>query len=162
MQQFTVRQMHPGDILTAIEIADITGLCEWTEAGFRAHLAESGTFSLSLFAPNGEHSGFLVARSVPGQGSGPDAELLNIAVLPEYQGRSLGRWLMDPFIEWCRSLNVEKIWLEVRASNVPAIKFYRKYRFETAAKRRGLYSDPPEDGILMMCKLPKSRKTSNA
>ena len=147
--------MHPGDILTAIEIADRTGLCEWTEAGFRAHLGESESFSLSLFAPEGEHTGFLVARSVPGQGTGPDAELLNIAVLPEYHGRSLGRLLMDPFIEWCRSRNVEKIWLEVRASNQSAIKFYRKYDFETAATRPALYSDPAEDGILMMCNLPQ-------
>ena len=154
--------MHPGDILAAIEIADRTGLCEWTEAGFRAHLAESDTFSLSLFPPGGDLAGFIVARSVPGQGSGPDAELLNIAVLPEYQGRGLGSLLIDPFIAWCRSLNVDKIWLEVRVSNAAAIKFYRKYGLVEAATRPGVYSDPPEDGILMVCNVSKTPKPSNA
>ena len=41
--------------------------------------------------------------------------------------------------------------LEVRESNIQAIKLYRHLNFEQVALRRGYYTDTGEDALLMTC-----------
>jgi ribosomal protein S18 acetylase RimI-like enzyme len=88
--------------------------------------------NLPWINPGGDDNvpaGFLVARRVPGRDERPDAELLNIAVIKAVQSQGLAQLLMKPFIDWCHAAHVDRIWLEVRASNHSAIKFYSKNGF---------------------------------
>ena len=150
MSEFVVREMIPEDIPGAIEIADTTGLCPWSEAGFRAHLADRACLGLTLVGDDNIPAGFLVARRVPGRDERPDAELLNIAVIKEFQGKGLAALLMEPFIDWCQAAGVERIWLEVRGSNHAGIKFYSKNGFFKRAILASNYVDPAEAGLLMV------------
>lgn len=72
-----------------------------------------------------------------------EAEVLQIAVLPNYQGRKIATALFD-------FLPADKeIFLEVRESNKPALLFYRKEKFEEIARRKAYYHAPVEDAIVM-------------
>ena len=72
-----------------------------------------------------------------------EAEVLQIAVLPSYQGRRIATALFD-------FLPADKeIFLEVRESNKPALLFYKKERFEEIARRKAYYYAPVEDAIVM-------------
>ena len=72
-----------------------------------------------------------------------EAEVLQIAVLPSYQGRKIATVLFD-------FLPADKeIFLEVRESNKPALLFYKKERFEEIARRKAYYYAPVEDAIVM-------------
>ena len=72
-----------------------------------------------------------------------EAEVLQIAVLPSYQGQKIATALFD-------FLPVDKeIFLEVRESNKPALLFYKKEKFEEIARRRSYYHAPVEDAIIM-------------
>ncbi|MCY7148019.1 ribosomal protein S18-alanine N-acetyltransferase [Streptococcus gordonii] len=72
-----------------------------------------------------------------------EAEVLQIAVLPSYQGQKIATALFD-FLP----ANKE-IFLEVRESNKPALLFYKKERFEEIARRKAYYYAPVEDAIVM-------------
>ena len=72
-----------------------------------------------------------------------EAEVLQIAVLPSYQGQKIATALSD-------FLPADKeIFLEVRESNKPALLFYKKERFEEIARRKAYYHAPVEDAIVM-------------
>ena len=72
-----------------------------------------------------------------------EAEVLQIAVLPSYQGQKIATALFD-FLPAGK-----EIFLEVRESNKPALLFYKKERFEEIARRKAYYHAPMEDAIVM-------------
>jgi ribosomal-protein-alanine N-acetyltransferase len=53
----------------------------------------------------------------------------------------------------CRRRGVERVLLEVRAGNAPAIALYEKFLFEKISLRKGYYRDPVEDGVVMQAVL---------
>ena len=72
-----------------------------------------------------------------------EAEVLQIAVLPSYQGQKIATALFD-------FLPADKeIFLELRESNKPALLFYKKEKFEAIARRKAYYHAPVEDAIVM-------------
>ena len=70
-------------------------------------------------------------------------EVLQIAVLPSYQGQKIATALFD-FLPADR-----ETFLEVRESNKPALLFYKKEKFEEIARRKAYYHAPVEDAIVM-------------
>ena len=81
------------------------------------------------------------------------AELMNIAVLPEYRGKHFASMLLDECIEKAIELKTEKMLLEVRKSNASAIGLYKKYGFENIGIRKNYYTAPLEDAIIMVKEL---------
>lgn len=81
------------------------------------------------------------------------ADLLRVAVRPEYRRCGIGLMLMRRMIEECRSLGALKIFLEVRESNEPAGTMYRSLGFKEISRRKKYYSEPDEDGIVMQADL---------
>ncbi len=79
-----------------------------------------------------------------------EVELLNIAVAPNFQGEGLGRVLLQYMVDEVKTFAV-RIFLEVRASNIPAISLYRANGFEQSGVRRAYYhgAQGREDALLM-------------
>jgi ribosomal-protein-alanine N-acetyltransferase len=73
---------------------------------------------------------------------GEEAEVLNIAVAPEFARRGAGRALLAQ--AGSRTLH-----LEVRASNARAIAFYAALGFTKSGRRSSYFRDPVEDALLM-------------
>ena len=59
---------------------------------------------------------------------------LGIAVHDEYQSRGIGSSLLKHLLNIARNKKLRKVWLNVRATNKPAIHVYRKVGFEIEAK----------------------------
>lgn len=79
-----------------------------------------------------------------------DAEITNIAVLPEMQNRHIATDVLKEIIHEAKSLGCRKITLEVRVSNEKAQKLYDKFGFETVSIRKRYYRDNNEDALLML------------
>ena len=109
----------------------------WT-ANQVAEVLRSDVNSCALAEDEGLLVGFLVWQETDFE-----AEVLQIAVLPSYQGQKIATALFD-FLP----ANKE-IFLEVRESNKPALLFYKKERFEEIARRKAYYHAPMEDAIVM-------------
>ena len=131
------------------EIAMIEQKCfsdPWSENAFRTCITEKSEVT-DLFAL--EASGAVCGFAVFDRTLGNEAELHNIAVAPEMRGKGLSHLLMDAVIGSAQKNNVERIMLEVRASNDAAIALYAKYGFEKVGLRPGYYRHPTENAILM-------------
>ncbi|ATF64319.1 ribosomal-protein-alanine N-acetyltransferase [Streptococcus gordonii] len=109
----------------------------WT-ADQVAEVLRSDVNSCALAEDEGLLVGFLVWQETDFE-----AEVLQIAVLPSYQGQKIATALFD-FLP----ANKE-IFLEVRESNKPALLFYKKEKFEAIARRKAYYHAPVEDAIVM-------------
>ena len=90
-----------------------------------------------------EH-GYAVADIVSGE-----AELQQIAVAPYYRGKGEGRMLLRNIIEIVRRHGGRTLFLEVRASNTPALTLYRSFGFKQTGTRRNYYHNPTEDALLL-------------
>ena len=109
----------------------------WT-AGQVEEVLRSDVNSCALVADENRLVGFLVWQETDFE-----AEVLQIAILPSYQGQKIATALFD-------FLPVDKeIFLEVRESNKPALLFYKKEKFEEIARRKAYYHAPVEDAIVM-------------
>lgn len=80
-----------------------------------------------------------------------EAELFDIAVREEYQGKKLSNILMNHLVENCRHRNVRTIFLEVNINNTKAINLYDKFGFKEYSRRKNYYGD--SDAILMKLEL---------
>ena len=78
------------------------------------------------------------------------ADLANIAVLPEYRRNGMGQILLEETFKKCVGSGVLELFLEVRESNVPAISLYKKNQFVEIGKRKNYYARPREDAVVMM------------
>ncbi len=79
----------------------------------------------------------------------PNAEIINIALLPEMMGKGIGKALMNHVLSYCQKKLIEKITLEVRVSNHTAIAFYQRHGFNVVSTRKQYYQDH-EDAYLMV------------
>lgn len=82
-----------------------------------------------------------------------EIHLLKIAVLSGWRRQGLGSALMKKLLMTAREQGVTSVHLEVRVSNLPAIRFYEKHGFETLGRRKGYYRDSDEDALLMWRKI---------
>ena len=69
-------------------------------------------------------------------------EILAIATVEEYRNKGIAQELLD-------KIKTKDIFLEVRKNNEKAINFYKKNNFKQISIRKGYYSDPTEDAIIM-------------
>lgn len=73
----------------------------------------------------------------------------NIAVLPKYQNRGIGKGIVKHLIEVAKSKECNFISLEVRQSNINAISLYESFNFKVVGKRKNFYSSPTENAYIL-------------
>lgn len=79
----------------------------------------------------------------------PEGEITNVAVAKEARGGGTGVALVEAMQQWAVEHGVERIVLEVRVSNDPAIHVYEKKGFTTIGVRKNFYRLPTEDAGIM-------------
>jgi len=78
-----------------------------------------------------------------------EGQISNIAVAKEYHRQGIGSLLIEALRAEALRRDMIGLTLEVRTSNRPAIALYEKYGFAAEGVRKGFYSNPKEDGIIM-------------
>jgi ribosomal-protein-alanine N-acetyltransferase len=61
----------------------------------------------------------------------------------------MGGQLLTALIDELRTEQVNELILEVRASNLAALRFYGAFGFKETGRRPRYYADPEEDAVLM-------------
>lgn len=67
--------------------------------------------------------------------------LLLIAVKDEFKNKNIATKLIQKLENIAKNKNIEKIWLEVRENNFPAINLYLKNNFKNIYMRRNYYKN---------------------
>ena len=78
-----------------------------------------------------------------------EAEVMSVAVLPEYRGRGIGTKLFGELLKGCIERGANAVTLEVRPSNTAAIKIYESFGLKSVGRRKGYYIDNGEDALIM-------------
>jgi [ribosomal protein S18]-alanine N-acetyltransferase len=78
-----------------------------------------------------------------------EAHITTIAMRNNWRGKGLGELLLASLVETAYDIGAHRITLEVRVSNEPAQKLYRKYGFSEEGVRPRYYSDNNEDAFIM-------------
>lgn len=140
MQICKMAQAHVG------QVAQLETICfsdPWSENSVHSEL--SNPLSLWLVAVDDE----TVAGYVGSQSVETEADMMNIAVHPDYRRQGIAKELVTELIRQLRCQGVSSLTLEVRASNMPAIALYEKMGFETVGCRPNYYRHPREDAQIM-------------
>lgn len=78
-----------------------------------------------------------------------EAELLNIAVDETVRREGVASIIMDHLINDAKTRDCFRMLLEVRSQNDAARHLYKKLGFEELAVRKGYYSNPADDAVIM-------------
>ena len=140
---FKVRPYKSGDAEAVAEICrQSPQAAQWSKESYgRAHSLGQIVLIAEI---NAQVCGFLVARI-----AGDEAEILNTAIDPAHRRKGIGSLLLTTAISAAQVHNAKSIYLEVRESNRAAISFYRQHGFEKTTERRGYYSSPTENAVVM-------------
>jgi [ribosomal protein S18]-alanine N-acetyltransferase len=85
-----------------------------------------------------------------------EVHLLNITVAPAHQGQGWGRVMLEALALWARGQAAQWLWLEVRESNVRAMRIYEHHGYRRVGERKGYYpahQGRREDAVVMSLKL---------
>ena len=93
---------------------------------------------------SGEPAGYACVQFIP-----PELEILRFGVLPEFRNQGLARKILKELESWARKVRGETIFLEVHATNHPARRLYAGSGFRDVGIRKGYYTDPPGDALLL-------------
>ena len=135
------------------QVAALENVCfpadPWSEELFRAALEHPCTTVLLAEGEDGAVLGYAVLSVVLDEGN-----LDNIAVAPHVRRRGVADALLSALEDIGRT-SLSVLFLEVRASNFPAIALYEKHGFVPVARRKNYYESPREDALLMCLDLVK-------
>ena len=147
----TVALMQPEDIPAVIEIERKSNSHPWTARNFQDAMT-SGYLSL-VAREHGQVCAFAIARTLV-----DEAELLLIAVTPTERRQGVAALVWIELAQRLRIAGATKVFLEVRASNVPARRFYASRGFTQMGVRKnyypnGVHEADREDAIVMQVTL---------
>ena len=130
-----IRLMQKADAQDVFRIEQMVQSHPWSLKQFE-EAAESYVSTVIEYA--GKAAGFCILQPVL-----DEANLLLMAIDPAYQGQGLGYQLLEASIAMLPN-NPVQIFLEVRESNIAAIRLYEKAEFHQIDLRKNYY--PAADG----------------
>jgi [ribosomal protein S18]-alanine N-acetyltransferase len=105
----------------------------WTRSQCAGILPMPGVRLVVARYSDGQAAGFSLHRTIA-----DEAELLLLAVAPQFRRQGTGRMLLDQFMDHATANGVSRVHLEVREGN-PAVIMYRSAGFSVAGRRRKYY-----------------------
>jgi [ribosomal protein S18]-alanine N-acetyltransferase len=131
------------DEVLIVEEASFTN--PWTREMYLSEL-ENRTISFCYLARNDEGLviGFCSFWRVL-----DELHINNLAVLPEFRRSGVASTLLAHVLAEGTKLGTHRATLEVRRSNDPARMLYERFGFSVAGVRRGYYTNPVEDALIL-------------
>lgn len=128
----TVRPMTLADLPSVSDIEASAYRFPWSEQVFRSCLRAG--YACRVAADGGQVRGYGIVSLAANE-----AHLLNLCVDPARQGGGWGGWLLRRLFDVARTGRAERMFLEVRPSNRPAVRLYEGHGFVHVGTRRGYY-----------------------
>ncbi len=146
--------MRPEDLDAVLRIEAETFPIPWSRSSFESEIrAEGRQARCRVLVAAGVIAAYLVAWFIV-----DEVHLANIAVSKEHRGRGFGRSLVSWLIREAKDASMAFVILEVRVTNVRAIKLYESFGFRSVSVRPGYYRDrdKTEDARVMLLALGDS------
>ena len=138
-----IRKMNRNDVRAIGEIEKLCFSDPWSENSILSEVDNPLSYWL-VVEDNGTIAGYVGSQSVLDA-----ADMMNLAVSPDYRRQGIGQVLVNALTDHLRQNNVIALLLEVRVSNEPAIALYQKLGFEQVGRRPRYYHNPREDALIL-------------
>lgn len=139
------RKMTVSDLDNVMLVEAMAYPFPWSRQLFEDSLDKS-SYTCWVFEDNNTFSGYLISSSAAGE-----AHILNLCVHPDLQGLGWGRKLLEE-AEWiAKQHRADACFLEVRVSNLVALKLYESSGYNEIGRRKKYYPAEKgrEDAIVM-------------
>ena len=132
LPEVRIRPMRESDIAAVIELERTSYPFPWSEGIFRDCLR------VGYICRVVDIDDLVVGHAILSLGAG-EAHILNVCIGEAYRNRGIGRHLLAYLLERAQASGMGEAFLEVRPSNVAAIRLYQSMGFEQVGQRRGYY-----------------------
>ena len=130
-------------LVRALTPADLPALERMEIELFEAAAWSPESLASEISGPGRWYVGTVVGGELVGYAGlwfdGYDAQVMTIGTDERFQGRGLGRRMLDNLLDRARTLGAAVVLLEVRVDNDPAIHLYESVGFERLGMRRAYY-----------------------
>jgi len=141
-ETITIRRLGYSDLPQVIAVERRAFPTPWSLAMFVLELSKPSGICLAASIGN-DLVGYLICSRYDDVW-----HLMNVAVDPSRRRRGVGTALLEKMLERA-GLGRDRYTLEVRTSNLGAIKLYEQFGFTTEGMRRRYYQDTGEDALIM-------------
>lgn len=128
----TVRDMNHDDLPMVSDIERRSYEFPWSHGVFRDCLLAG--YQCVVLVRDDRVAGYSILSVAAGE-----AHILNLCIDPSYRALGYGERLLDELLYRARAASVRQIFLEVRPSNLTALKLYKKKGFHQIAERPAYY-----------------------
>lgn len=139
-----VRKLEAADIEQVTKIEQACFSTPWSKQGFEDILFREDVLFL-VACERDEVLGYVGVYCSIDEG-----EITNVAVALDKRRQKVAEHLLDELIIRLGERQIERIVLEVRVSNRPAIELYKKFGFVNVGTRKNFYQKPTEDAWIMI------------
>ena len=127
-----IRRMEKKDLASVLEIERACYSFPWSESVFNDCL--SANYDCLIIGKKMDVAGYCIVATAVGE-----SHILNVCIGPAYQKQGCGTELVRYVLERAIQNRIETIFLEVRVSNMRAIRLYSKLGFRKVGVRRNYY-----------------------
>ena len=128
------------------QVAQLEKICfadPWSELSISLEL--TNVWSYWVVALDGD----TVVGYVGSQSSIDEADIMNVAVHPDYRRQGIAEKLINTLVADLKKRGCHALLLEVRVSNTPAVTLYEKLGFAQVGCRKNYYRNPKEDALIL-------------
>lgn len=138
-----IREMTLDDVEQVYHLEESIFSIPWSKTSFENSIKEKDT--LFIVAEKEEKIVGYLGMYL----SFEEADISNVAVSKEYRRQHIANQLLEYVFVHAKARGVKNVTLEVRETNVAAIKLYRNMGFCEAGIRKNYYKEPTENALIM-------------
>ena len=140
--------------LAGIWAIEQTLLGPWSYGLLQEELAIGHGWQLVAKHPDGQVCGYLFGSTVL-----DEAEIRKIAVATDRRRQGVANLLLTTACQNLCHQKVANCFLELRASNLPALRLYQKNNFQIVGLRKSYYTLPTEDAMILKLSFNQIKET---
>lgn len=138
-----IREMQFDDVAAIAQLEKVCFSDPWSENSIASELNNPLSYWL-VAEVDGIVAGYVGSQSVLDA-----ADIMNLAVSPNYRNQGIGQALIKRLVAHLQQSGVLALLLEVRVTNTPAISLYEKMGFIQVGCRPKYYHNPREDALIL-------------
>jgi ribosomal-protein-alanine N-acetyltransferase len=146
--RWQMAEIHYTDIEPILKIDQDSFRLPWSHILFENELLQQQSCNWVVRSTEPQNGtpiiGYAVLRLITNE-----LHIFRIAVTPTWRRQGIASWVIKQCFSKGLEVGAKSVYLEVRPSNIPAVKLYYKLGFETIATWPNYYTDTKEDALVM-------------
>ncbi len=141
---YMIRKMALEDIEQVVAIDQISFSLPWPPRSYYFEVTDNPASRCWVVEHDGKVIAMLVAWLIV-----DEIHIATVATYPDFRKQGIGEHLLAHTLQFAKAEGALTSFLEVRESNISALKMYRKFGYIESGRREGYYADNGENAILM-------------